>query len=137
MNCHIIDFEAVDWNTLDRLADRTVFQTREWIRFISEAQGATPLIAELREGADVAGYFTGLTFTRLGIKVLGSSFPGWTTPYIGFNLVPGASRAAALAVVEQVAWDTLRCLHMEVSDPGFTVNDGVALGFTAQFYRSY
>src|SRR5580704_14117075 len=137
MNCHIIDFEAVDWNTLDRLADRTVFQTREWIRFISEAQGATPLIAELREGADVAGYFTGLTFSRLGVKILGSSFPGWTTPYIGFNLVPGASRTAALAAVEELAWGDLKCLHMEVSDPHFTIEDGKSLGFNCEFFASY
>jgi hypothetical protein len=137
MKCHIIDFDAVDWSVLDRFADRTVFQTREWIQFISEAQSATPLIAELREGREVVGYFTGLTFTRLGVKILGSSFPGWTTPYIGFNLVPGVSRAAALAAVEEIAWDTLKCLHMEVSDPYFTIEDGKSLGFTCESYTSY
>jgi hypothetical protein len=137
MDYRLIDFDAVEWEALDRFADRTVFQTREWLRFISQTQRATPVVAELREGKELAGYFTGLKFTRLGIKVLGSSFPGWTTPYIGFNLVPGASRAAALAVLEQMAWESLRCLHMEVSDPGFTVDDGVALGFTTQFYKSH
>jgi hypothetical protein len=137
MKCHIIEFDAVDWSILDRFADRTVFQTREWIQFVSEAQSATPLIAELREGRAVAGYFTGLTFTRLGVKILGSSFPGWTTPFMGFNLVAGASRAAALAAVEDMAWNVLKCLHMEVSDPYFTVEDGKALGFACEFYTSY
>jgi hypothetical protein len=137
MKCHIIDFDAVDWSVLDRFAERTVFQTREWVQFISEAQKATPLIAELREGREVVGYFTGLTFSRLGVTILGSSFPGWTTPYMGFNLVPGASRAAALAAVEEMAWGNLKCLHMEVSDPYFTVEDGKSLGFTCEFYTSY
>jgi CelD/BcsL family acetyltransferase involved in cellulose biosynthesis len=137
MKCHIIDFDAIDWSVLDRFADRTVFQTREWIQFIREAQDATPLIAELREGREGVGYFTGLTFTRLGVKILGSSFPGWTTPYIGFNLVPGVSRAAALAAVEEVAWNSLKCLHMEVSDPYFTTEDGKSLGFTCESYTSY
>jgi hypothetical protein len=137
MKCHIIDFDSADWSALDRFADRTVFQTHAWIQFISEAQRATPLIAELREGREVIGYFSALIFTRLGVKILGSSFPGWTTPYIGFNLVPGASRAAALAAVEDMAWNTLKCLHMEVSDPYFTVEDGKALGFTCEFYTSY
>jgi len=137
MKCHIIDFNAVDWTFLDRFADRTVFQTREWIQFIGEAQGATPLIAELREGRELAGYFTGLTFTRLGVKILGSSFPGWTTPYVGFNLVPGASRAAALTAVEEMAWSGLKCLHMEVSDPYFTIEDGKFLGFNCKFFNSY
>ena len=137
MKCHIIDFEAVDWSALDRFADRTVFQTREWVQFVCEAQKATPLIAELREGGEVVGYFTGLTFSRLGVKILGSSFPGWTTPYMGFNLVPGASRSAALAAVEEMAWGSLQCLHMEVSDPHFTIGDGKSLGFACEFYTSY
>jgi hypothetical protein len=136
MKCHIIELDAVDWSVLDRFADRTVFQTREWIQFIRQAQNATPVIAELREGREVAGYFTGLTFTRLGIKILGSSFPGWTTPYIGFNLWPGASRATALAAVEEMAWSNLKCLHMEVSDPYFAIEDGPP-GFAREFYISY
>ncbi len=137
MKCHIIDFDDLEWSVLNKFADRTVFQTREWIQFISEAQGAVPLVAELLEGREVVGYFTGLTFTRLGVKILGSSFPGWTTPYIGFNLVPGASRRTALAAVEEMAWGDLKCLHMEVSDPDFTIEDGKALGFSCEFFCSY
>jgi hypothetical protein len=137
MKCHIIDFDHADWSVLDRFADRTVFQTREWVEFISQAQGATPLIAELLEGRDVVGYFTGLTFTRFGVKILGSSFPGWTTPYMGFNLIASASRARALAAVEDLAWRSLKCLHLEVSDPHFTIEDGTSLGFTCGFYPSY
>lgn len=137
MKCDIVDFESADHDELDRYADRTVFQTRPWVRFIGEAQKATPVLAKLHEEGRVAGYFTGLTIERFGVKVLGSSFPGWTTPYIGFNLFPGASRAAALAAVERMAWDNLKCLHMEVSDPFFTVEDGQALGFQCDSYASY
>jgi len=137
MKCRILDFESADHDALDKFADRTVFQTKEWVRFIGEAQNASPVLAELRDGGGVVGYFTGLTFERFGIKVLGSSFPGWTTPYVGFNVLPGMSRAAALAAVEQMAWDNLKCLHMEVSDPFFVVADGRALGFNCDFYPSY
>src|SRR5258708_1475177 len=137
MKCKTIKFDAVDWELLDKYADRTVFQTREWLRFICETQKATPVIMELRQGKDLAGYFTGLTFSKFGVKVLGSSFPGWTTPYIGFNLVPNASRASALAAVEKFAWEELKCLHIEVSDPHFAPADGEALGFTCEFYTSY
>jgi hypothetical protein len=137
MKCNVVDFKAVNWESLDSFQDRTVFQTREWIQFVSEAQRAMPLIVELTEAGKLLGYFTGLTIKRFGVKILGSSFPGWTTPYIGFNLVPGASRAAALAAVEAFAWDTLKCLHMEVSDPYFEIEEGRSLGFNVEFYTSY
>jgi Acetyltransferase (GNAT) domain len=137
MKCEIIDFEKADWKLLDSFADRTVFQTREWVRFVAESQNADPVLAQLTEAGKVVGYFTGLTFTRLGIKVLGSSFPGWATPYMGFNMEPGASRAEALAALEQAAWNDWKCLHMEVSDPHFTPQDGDALGFQTSYYISY
>ena len=137
MKCKLIDFESADWKHLNGFEDRTVFQTREWVRFVSESQRAAPVLAELHDGGEVVGYFTGLTFSRFGVKVLGSSFPGWTTPYMGFNLIVGASRSAALQALEMAAWDVLKCLHMEVSDPYFSVEDGRGLGFEVDSYASY
>ena len=137
MKFHSIDFKSADWKRLDSFADRTVFQTRAWLQFVAESQSATPVLAELREGGDVLGYFTGLTVSKFGLKVLGSSFPGWTTPYIGFNLKAGVSRRSALEALEKFAWDDLKCLHMEISDPHFAFEDGEGLGFNAEFYGTY
>jgi hypothetical protein len=137
MKFHQIDFNRADWKTLNGYADRTVFQTTEWIHFIKESQRATPVLAELRDRTGTLGYFTGLTFSKLGVKVLGSSFPGWSTPYIGFNLQPGVSRRDALGALEKFAWDDLKCLHLEVSDPHFTFEDAKGMGFTEEAYASY
>jgi hypothetical protein len=101
MKARLLDPTEISWDALDRFRDRTVFQTREWVNFVAETQHATPVIAELRDGGDVAGYFTGLTFTRFGIRILGSSFPGWTTPYMGFNLIDEAGRRDALEALER------------------------------------
>ena len=114
-----------------------MFQTHAWLQFIAEAQNAQPVLAELRDKSEVLGYFTGLTISKFGMKVLGSSFPGWTTPYIGFNLNPGVSRRAALEALEKFAWDDLKCVHLEVSDPNFTFADGESAGFKAESYASY
>jgi hypothetical protein len=137
MKFYPIEVKFADWKRLDGFADRTVFQTREWLQFIADSQNAAPVIAELREGGEVLGYFTGLTFSKFGMKILGSSFPGWTTPYIGFNLNPGISRYDALEALETFAWDDLKCLHLEVSDPYFKFEDGSSAGFKAESYASY
>jgi hypothetical protein len=107
------------------------------VRFVSQSQNATPVLAELLDAGRVVGYFTGLTFTKFGVKVLGSSFPGWTTPYMGFNLAEKVSRAEALKALEVAAWEKLKCMHMEVSDPYFIPEDGRSLGFKCDAYVSY
>ena len=137
MNARILDPAEIPWKKLDEFDDRTVFQTREWLDFIAETQGARPVLAELRRGTDLAGYFTGLIVKRFGVPILGSSFPGWTTPYIAFNMVDGASRQEALEAVERLAFGELKCLHMEVSDRQFTPEDGTSLGFQQKSYDSY
>jgi hypothetical protein len=129
MKAAILNPSDVPWSALDAFEDRTVFQTREWLEYLAETQRARPIVAELRERGEIAGYFTGLTFQRFGIRILGGSFPGWTTPYIGFNLKNGASRTAALEVVERLAFGELKCLHMEISSRGFTGADAEGLGF--------
>ena len=137
MKARLIDPKSVDWAKLDTFADRTVFQTREWLQFVHETQSAKIVMCEIMDGNQPVGFFSGLVFSRLGIRMLGSSFPGWTTPYMGFNLVAGASRKAALGAVEDLAWRELKCLHMEVSDPFFVPEDGTDLGFTGDAYPSY
>jgi hypothetical protein len=137
MKANIIEPEAVDWARLDAFADRTVFQTRDWLHFVRETQRGEIVVCALADGGETVGYFTGLVVSRFGVRILGSSFPGWTTPYMGFNLVPGASRKVALAAIERTAWDRLKCLHMEVSDPFFSADDGKDSGFTCESYASY
>jgi lipid II:glycine glycyltransferase (peptidoglycan interpeptide bridge formation enzyme) len=36
-----------------------------------------------------------------------------------------------------MAWNMLKCLHLEVSDPYFSPEEGVSLGFNCEFYESY
>jgi hypothetical protein len=132
-----LDANDVPWRTLDAFEDRVIFQTREWLDFIAESQGGTPIVAEIRDGSTVAGYFSGVVIRKLGARILGSSFPGWTTPYIGFNVRPEYSRSRFLQPLTEWAFRELRCVHVEVSDLGFSTNDSQPAGFARAAYESY
>ena len=71
MKFYPIELKSADWKRLDSFADRTVFQTREWLQFVAEAQNAQPVLAELRDKNDVFGYFSGLAFSKFGMKNYG------------------------------------------------------------------
>ena len=134
---HLLPSSKIPWDILDRFEDRVVFQSREWLEFIAESHHATPVIAEIHEGSTLIGYFSGLVVRKIGARILGSSFPGWTTPYIGFNVRPGYSRSALLAPLAAWAFHELRCVHLEVSDLRFSAEDGRQAGMTASAYESY
>ncbi len=133
----LLDGGDVQWGALDGFSDRVVFQTREWLNFIAESQRATPIVAEIRDGNTVAGYFSGLVVRKFGVRILGSSFPGWTTPYIGFNLSPGYSRARLLDPLTAWAFRDLKCLHVEVSDRCFQPEDGDVGRLDRTAYETY
>ena len=127
----------IPWSALDAFDDRVVFQTREWLQFIADSQRGRPVVAEIRDGDRVAGYFSGLVVRKFGVPILGSSFPGWTTPYIGFNVAPGYSRSQMLEPLVRWAFRELRCVHVEVSDYRFLPTDGGAGQLDRGAYESY
>src|SRR5207237_5512368 len=112
------DRDIVEWERLDALADRVVFQTRSWLSFVARTQAAEPVVAALVDGDTdmTVGYFTGLVVRRYGVRILGSPFPGWTTSYLGFNLRPQVSRLDALNALRVFAFRDLKCLHLELMD---------------------
>ena len=63
----VLSPDDVPWSALDAFEDRVVFQTREWLDFIAASQGAAPLVAEVRDGSEVVGYFSGLIVRKLGV----------------------------------------------------------------------
>jgi CelD/BcsL family acetyltransferase involved in cellulose biosynthesis len=111
-----VDFESMDWSQLDAFEDRLVFQTPEWIAYVAETQGAEPVVAALRAAGQTIGWFTGLIVRKYGVRILGSPFAGWTTGYMGFNLIEGVDRATALAAVGPFAFGELGCMHVELRD---------------------
>jgi hypothetical protein len=124
-----LDPDQVDWERLDAFADRVVFQTREWVDFVSACQGAEPVLATLKDGESTAGYFTGLVARRYGISILGSPMPGWTTSFMGFNLEEGVSRRAAAETLLDFAFRSLGCRHLELRDLHLDPSDAEGLRF--------
>jgi hypothetical protein len=133
----IVKFEAVplaevDWAGMDAFEDRTFSQRRGWLEFIREAQNGRIVIARLEDSGRTVGYFSGLVVRRFGVRIMGSPFPGWTTPYLGFNLEPGVPRTDAIAALLPFVFRELGCLHLELADPLLARSDVARFGFETQ-----
>jgi CelD/BcsL family acetyltransferase involved in cellulose biosynthesis len=129
MRLERLDPKRVDWEELDGFADRNVYETREWLDFAAKTQRADPVLAAVRQDGETIGYFTGLVVRRYGVRILGAPFHGWTTGYMGFNMRDGGSRRAAVEALAPFAFDSLRCMHLELRDRWLTPGDVDGLGF--------
>lgn len=124
-----VNLSLADWGkTLATFPDRIVFQTPAWIAFLAETQRARPVFAALKDGNDTLGFFSGLVVRKFGLKILGSSFRGWSTPYMGFNLRAGVPRRLAAEAIADYALKELGCLHFEVVDARLALDDIQNLG---------
>lgn len=130
-----VPWDEVPWPALDTCPDRVVFQTREWLEFIAETQRGRPVVAQVLHGDVPVGWFSGVRVRRAGIPILGGSFPGWTTPYMGFNFPHGGDRLAALGALRRFAFRDLGCWHIEVSDRRFPTDVTVA-GYVRTDFRT-
>ncbi|BAL91027.1 hypothetical protein AMIS_58070 [Actinoplanes missouriensis 431] len=123
-----MDPDAALWRDRAGYHDRLIFHTPEWLAFVAECQGAEPVLATLHDGDTPVGHFTGLITRKYGLRILGSPMAGWTTSYVGFNLLPEVSRRAALEALMPFAFGELGCAHLEIRDRGLTEADLGGLG---------
>jgi hypothetical protein len=123
------------WREMDALPDRTVFQTPEWLAFIARTQRAEPVVAAVQDDGATVGYFTGLVGKRMGLRLLGSPGPGWSTWYMGFNLHKDVSRQAALQALLPFAFKELGCQHLELGDREMALADCELPGVHGQLKR--
>ena len=129
--------ETLLWESMDGYKDRVFSQRLPWLQFIAEAQGGEIVVAHLIDEGKTIGYFTGILVKKFGFKIMGSPFPGWTTPYLGFNLLPNIPRKMAVAALIPFVFKELGCIHLELADPYLCPDDIQELGFKSKIKHTY
>lgn len=122
-----------DDTILRTYSDHVIFQTEAWLAFVQQTQRAEVVTADLLDGSSRrVGRFTGLMVRRMGVRILGSPLPGWTTSYMGFNLDPRVRRVDAMRALRRFAFEVLCCHHVEVTDRCAQVADLTGGGFRTE-----
>jgi len=117
--------------------ERTIFQTSEWLSFVAKSQRGEIVLAALQSEGRTVGCFAGVIVTRMGFKILGSPLPGWTTSYMGLNLIDNVSRRAAVQALMRFAFDELGCIHLEIMDRNLTGEDVRGLGLEHRLFCGF
>jgi hypothetical protein len=83
------------------------------------------------------GVFTGFVIRKFGLRILGSPFPGWSSIYMGFNLLPEVPRSVALKALQEWAFRELGCHHLEILDRHTHEQTLLDLGFQYRLFQGY
>jgi hypothetical protein len=133
-----LHLSLAEWDEiLCGLPERTIYQTPEWLSFVAKAHGGEIVFAALQSEGRTRGYFAGIVVNRMGFKILGSPLPGWTTSYMGLNLISNVSRSAAVQALICFAFDELDCIHLEIMDRNFTEEDVKPLGLQHRLFHGF
>lgn len=133
-----LDIRNHDWPAkIDSKEAGTIYQSPAWLAFLSRTQHGELVVGALREGRRTVGYFTGLIVRKLGFRILGSPFPGWSSDYMGFTLSAGVDRRQAVQALIKFAFQELGCVHLEMMDRNLTVSDLGGLAVQHRVYRGF
>lgn len=95
-----------------------LFTTRVWINFLVKEKKGEPLVLEINhKNQDVL--FVSLIFKNHGIKICGSPFEGWSTPYMGFLGISAFDDNDKLLILKNVVKylkKEKKCHYIQISD---------------------
>jgi CelD/BcsL family acetyltransferase involved in cellulose biosynthesis len=133
----MVPWDQVDWAELGTYPDRTLFQSREWLTFVAHAKHGEPRVIRLNRGLETLGYFTCLAVRQARFLIVGSPFKGWTTSYMGFNVLNEAVRDEALRGLPMFLFKQMGCVHVELMDRQIDPARARTLGLDCSPFRTY
>lgn len=132
-----IDFNHLNRDEFDNMPNKSVLTTYDWISFIQEDSKANPYIIRISEESRLVGYFSGLITRKFGINILGSPFPGWSTPYMGLDLVNTAEKINVLSELLPFLKENSGCVYIQIIDRDFDYDELIKiaplLNFAVEF----
>lgn len=121
----------------DTYEDRMIFQTKQWLDFVSDCKGTQPVVLRILKDNEEIGFYTCMIFKIMGIRFVGSPFRGWTTLYMGFNLHQGESRTDIVPSLWKYMHKEMKCFYMEIVDWNISVEEAQTAGLIYGIQQTY
>lgn len=84
----VLTLDTVNAEEYENYADKNLFSTCSWLRFLRDWRHVNPVIVRItEENGALVGYFTGAIQKKFGFSIFGSPFYGWMGQHLGFDLV--------------------------------------------------
>lgn len=124
-----VPIETLNHDEFSDFRSKTIFTTEDWIAFIKEDSKAKPIILRIEEDNRLIGYFSSLEVTKFGIRIIGSPFSGWSTCFMGFDVVEGINKLDLIKPVRDFLFKEKRAALIEIIDRDIDCSEAEAQGY--------
>ena len=119
-----IQLTEINENEYYNFQDKSVFTTIPWIHYLVEdTANAQVIILRITRENQYVGYFTGMLVKKIGIKIVGSPFRGWSTCFMGLDLICDSERINVLTELKDFLFKTYKCKYIQIIDRQLEVVD--------------
>lgn len=127
-----INFDTIDIEEFYNIPNKAIFTSIPWLKFLIENNpNAKLLILRITQDEKFIGYFSGMITVKFGIRLLGSPLPGWSTCFMGLDLLDREDQFNILHAVVNYAYKVERVYYIEIIDRNITVKEAQAKNIKA------
>lgn len=132
-------FEKVDFLELNKeeynsFPRKSVLTTYDWIKFVMEDSNAEPFILKVYRDTSFIGYFTSLKVRKFCMKIIASPFPGWSTPYMGFDFKEDVPKWEVVPELVDYVKKTEKAAFFQLTDRDITFEEANELKSRYGYY---
>ena len=131
-NYSIIDIDSLRKDQALVAAETSIFTTISWLQFVMKDQKhITPVMIKICKGDHVIGYFYSFLVNKYGFRILGSPFRGWSTCFMGFNMLQGNDALHLLPSLKNFLFKKYKCHLIEIVDNNIALDRAILHGYKA------
>lgn len=116
-----------------------IYTTHFWVDFLIKETKGKPLLLKIT--CDGVGcFFVGVIFKKMGLKLCGSPFEGWSTPYMGFLGIDKFDELQKALIIKATITYLLKkkhCFYVQICDWNIDVDFANKYKFKYELHDTY
>lgn len=122
-----ISIEDINEEDFYVYSKKSVLTSKEWLSFIREDSKVTPIILKILERNTIIGFFSAFRTKKMGVCIIGSPFPGWSTPYMGLDVEGSNKKVEIIPELVDYLKRNYNALYIQIADREISLEDAERL----------
>jgi len=135
-----VTFEEIDINRETFLNESEyIYTTRFWLDYLVKETKGVPVLLKITFN-NMNCFFVGVIFRKMGIRICGSPFEGWSTPYMGFlklSKYNDCEKNIIIRATLKYILNKKRCSYVQFCDWNIDLNFAINYRYKFETHKTF